>query len=147
VFFQGVHGFDVLNAVQGVIVGNTGNQRSFLATEQLNQWTPQNETDIPSGGDNEAGSTRFVEKGDFIRLSNLTLGYTLKNIPQSNANIKLYVTGQNLFLITDYSGYDPEHTSTKANNNTEGNVDVAAGINAGAYPNPRSFIFGIKVGF
>ncbi len=148
VFFQGVHDFDILNAVQGVIVGNTGNQRSFLAPEQLNQWTPQNETDIPAGGPNEAGSTRYVEKGDFIRLSNLTLGYTIKDIKNLNANVKLYVTGQNLFLITDYSGYDPELTSIPADDNA-GNksVDVAAGINAGAYPNPRSFIFGVKVGF
>ncbi len=146
IFFQGVHGFDVLNAVQGVIVGNTGNQRSFLATEQLNQWTPENETDIPAGGDNEAGSTRFVEKGDFIRLSNLTLGYTLPSLGLlDGSSVKLYLTGQNLFLITDYSGYDPENTSRPASN--EGNVDVAAGINAGAYPNPRSFIFGVKVGF
>ncbi|KZS42183.1 hypothetical protein AWE51_01700 [Aquimarina aggregata] len=148
VFFQGVHNFDILNAVQGVIVGNTGNQRSFLAPEQLNQWTPQNETDIPAGGPNEAGSTRYVEKGDFIRLSNLTLGYTLKDVKHINANVKLYVTGQNLFLITDYTGYDPELTSVPADDNA-GNksVDVAAGINAGAYPNPRSFIFGVKVGF
>ncbi|WP_109437565.1 TonB-dependent receptor [Aquimarina sp. AU119] len=148
IFFQGVHGFDILNAVQGVIVGNTGNQRSFLAPEQLNQWTPQNETDIPAGGPNEAGSTRYIEKGDFIRLSNLTLGYTLKDVKHLNANVKLYITGQNLFLITDYSGYDPELTSVPADDNA-GNksVDVAAGINAGAYPNPRSFIFGVKVGF
>ncbi|RKN00838.1 TonB-dependent receptor [Aquimarina sp. BL5] len=148
IFFQGVHGFDVLNAVQGVIVGNTGNQRSFLAVEQLNQWTPENETDIPAGGDNEAGSTRFVEKGDFIRLSNLTLGYTLPSSELlDGSTIKLYLTGQNLFLITDYSGYDPESTSRSASNQGAENVDVAAGINAGAYPNPRSFIFGVKVGF
>lgn len=144
VFFQGVHGFDVLNAVQGIIVGNTGNQRSFLATEQLNQWTPTNETNIPAGGENEIGSTRYVEKGDFIRLSNLSLGYTFNELVEGINYIKVYASGQNLFLITDYSGYDPEHTSRPANN--AGNVDVAAGINVGAYPNPRTFALGVKIG-
>ena len=145
VFVQGVAGFRVLNAVQGVIVGNTGNQRSFLAADQVNQWTPENETDIPAGGINDAGSTRYVENGKFIRLSNLALGYTFRDIGGSGTTAKLYVSGQNLFLITDYTGYDPEHTSRPANN--AGNVDVAAGINAGSYPNPRTVSVGIKVGF
>jgi len=145
IFIQGVHGFDVLNAVQGIIVGNTGNQRSFLAADQVNQWTASNETDIPAGGLNDAGSTRYVEKGDFIRLQNLSLGYTIKDVTKSGATAKVYVSGQNLLLITDYSGYDPEHTSRPANN--AGNVDVAAGINAGAYPNPRTLSVGVKFGF
>ncbi|TNJ47033.1 TonB-dependent receptor [Tamlana fucoidanivorans] len=145
VFFQGVHGFDVLNAVQGIIVGNTGNQRSFLAADQVNQWTATNETDIPAGGRNEIGSTRFVEKGDFIRLSNLSIGYTFNDLFSTIDYLKLYASGQNLFLITDYTGYDPEHTSRPANN--AGNVDVAAGINVGAYPNPRTFSLGVKFGF
>ncbi len=144
IFFQGVHGFDVLNAVQGIIVGATGNQRSFLATEQLNQWTSTNETEIPAGGENEIGSTRFVEKGDFIRLSNLSVGYTFNELVDGINYVKVYASGQNLFLITDYSGYDPEHTSRPANN--AGNVDVAAGINVGAYPNPRTFSLGVKIG-
>ena len=145
VFIQGVHDFEVLNAVQGVIVGATGNQRSFLAAEQINQWTPTNETDVPAGGLNDAGSTRYVEKGDFIRLSNLSLGYTIRDIGKTNTNAKIYVSGQNLFLITDYSGYDPEHTSTPADN--AGNVDVAAGINTGSYPNPRTLSIGVKLDF
>lgn len=144
ILFQGVAGFEVLNAVQGILVGNTGNQRSFLATEQLNQWTPTNETNIPAGGENEIGSTRYVEKGDFVRLSNLSLGYTFNDVIEGVNYLKVYASGQNLFLITDYSGYDPEHTSRPANN--AGNVDVAAGINVGAYPNPRTFSFGVKIG-
>ncbi|QCX40331.1 TonB-dependent receptor [Aureibaculum algae] len=144
IFFQGVHGFDVYNTVQGMIVGATGNQRSFLSVEQLNQWTPTNETDIPAGGDNINGSTRYVEDGSFIRLQNLTIGYTLRDLGFINS-LKIYAGGQNLFMITDYTGYDPEHTSRPADN--AGNVDVAAGINAGAYPNPRTFTVGFKLGF
>lgn len=146
VFFQGVHGFDVLNAVQGIIVGNTGNQRSFLAANQVNQWTASNETDIPAGGTNEIGSTRYVEKGDFIRLSNLSIGYTFDNTINAFSYLKVYASGQNLFLITDYTGYDPEHTSTPADPLASGNVDIAAGINVGSYPNPRTFSVGVKIG-
>jgi len=140
-FFQGVHGYDMLNAFRGTIVGATGNQRSFGSPEQLNQWTAANETDIPSGGENDYGSTRYIEKGGFIRLSNLNVGYTFRNV-KGFESIKVYAGGQNLFIITDYSGYDPELTSRPANN--QGTVDVAPGIDIGAYPNPRVGHIGVK---
>lgn len=143
IFFQGTHGFDVYNTVAGIIVGGSGNQRSYMSPDQLNQWTPENQTEIPAGGENDYGSTRYVENGGFVRLQNLSLGYSLRDV--GIFDFKFYVSSQNLFLITDYTGYDPEHTSRPANNN--GTVDVAPGINAGAYPNPRTFTFGIKAGF
>ena len=59
-------------------------------------------------------------------------------------SLRLSLTGQNLFLITDYSGYDPELSSRKGNQGIE---DVAPGINIGAYPNPRVYSFGVKLGF
>ncbi len=140
-FFQGSHGNEMLNAFRGTIVGATGNQRSFGSPVQLNQWTPTNETEIPSGGENDYGSTRYIENGGFVRLSNLNIGYTFKNV-KGFETIKVYAGGQNLFLITDYSGYDPELTSRPANNN--GNVDAAPGIDIGAYPNPRVYNVGVK---
>ncbi|NJB35205.1 SusC/RagA family TonB-linked outer membrane protein [Croceivirga sp. JEA036] len=144
VFLQGVHGFDVYNIQQAAITGGAGDSRSFLATDQVNAWTPENETDIPAFAQ-LYGSSRYVEKGDFIRLSNLAIGYTFQDFGGlEGTTVKLYASGQNLFLITDYTGYDPEATSRRA---TEGNEDVAAGINIGAYPNPRTFALGVKVGF
>ncbi|NIJ46522.1 TonB-linked SusC/RagA family outer membrane protein [Wenyingzhuangia heitensis] len=143
VVVQGVHGFDVYNIVQAAITGGAGDSRSFLAAEQVNQWTDTNETEIPAGS-TFYNSSRFVEKGDFIRLSNLNIGYTLKEI-KGIQSLKIYAGGQNLFLITDYSGYDPEHTSRSADGS--GNVDVAAGINTGAYPNPRVYNIGLKATF
>lgn len=140
-FFQGSHGNDMLNAIAGQIVGGTGNQRSFNSPIQLNQWTPENETEIPSGGENDFGSSRYIENGGFIRLSNLNLGYTFNNV-KGFESVKLYAGGQNLFLITDYSGYDPELTSRPANN--QGTVDAAPGIDIGAYPNPRVYTLGLK---
>lgn len=139
VFLQGVHGFDVYNLMQAGITGGAGDSRSFMAAYQVDQWTPTNETDIPDTVQ-LFNSSNYVEKGDFIRLSNFNIGYTLRDIAGFDS-IKVYGGGQNLFLITDYSGYDPENTSTR------GAVDQAPGINVGAYPNPRTYTLGLKVGF
>ncbi|WP_166461107.1 TonB-dependent receptor [Flavicella sediminum] len=143
VFLQGVHGFDVYNTMRGTI---NGPQKSFLSPDQLNQWTPENETDIPAGGQSIIGSSRFVEDGSFIRLQSLAIGYTLRNIG-SIESLRLFASGQNLFLITDYQGYDPELTSVASDPNERGNGDVAAGIDAGAFPNPLTISLGFKLNF
>ena len=115
-----------------------------MAADQINQWTPSNETDIPATVQ-LFNSSRYIEKGDFVRLSNLNIGYTFKDFAGlPNTSLKLYAGGQNLFLITDYSGYDPELSSRRT---AQGNADVAPGINVGAYPNPRTYTLGLKVGF
>lgn len=144
IFLQGMHGFDIYNIQQAMITGGAGDSRSFMAADQVNQWTPTNETDIPATVQ-FYNSSRYIEKGDFIRLSNLNLGYTFNNISKSSdVTLQVYASGQNLFLITDYSGYDPELSSRKGN---QGTADVAPGINIGAYPNPRNYTFGVKLGF
>ena len=144
IFLQGIHGFDVFNIQQAAIVGGAGDSRSFLSPDQVNQWTPENETDIPAGV-TFFNSSRYVEEGGFVRLSNAIIAYTFSNVSWlGDATLKVYAGGQNLFLITDYSGYDPESTSTR---NFLDNDDVAAGINVGAYPNPRTYTIGVKVGF
>lgn len=143
IFFTGMSGFQILNVVNGILVGATGNQRSFLSPVQLNQWTPSNETDIPVGGQNRTASSRYVEKGDFARLSNLSIGYTITTIPKIQS-IKVYVSGQNLLLLTKFSGYDPEGSDRDYENG--GSRDTAAGVNVGAYPNPRVLTFGVKLG-
>lgn len=142
IFLNGSHGFDIYNLMQAQITGGAGDARSFLAADQVNQWTPSNETDIPATVQ-LFNSSRYVEKGDYVRLSNLNIGYEFKELPGlANTTLKLYAGGQNLFLITDYSGYDPELSSRRG-----GQADVAPGINVGAYPNPRTFTVGLKVGF
>lgn len=144
IFIQGLHGFDLYNIQQAMITGGAGDSRSFMAADQVNQWTPQNETDIPATVQ-FYNSSRYIEKGDFIRLSNLNLGYNFGELPGlSKLNVKIYASGQNLFLITDYSGYDPELSSRRGNQGTE---DVAPGINIGAYPNPRTYSLGVKLSF
>ena len=143
VFFQGMHGFDIYNIQQAMITGGAGDSRSFLAADQVDQWTPSNETDIPATVQ-FYNSSRYIEDGSFIRLTNLNLGYNVGNIPNTDMTAKVYASGQNLLLITNYSGYDPELSSRKSGQGTE---DVAPGINIGAYPNPRTITLGVKLGF
>tara|TARA_R110002051_G_scaffold295922_1_gene361871 strand:- start:19781 stop:22912 length:3132 start_codon:yes stop_codon:yes gene_type:complete len=138
-YLAGQFGFSVYN--------NTAN--SFFNAGQLG--TARNvTTDVLSLGEDPGASTavssRFLEKGDFIRLQNASIGY---KVPLSGEgafkSLRLSVTGQNLFLITDYSGIDPEVTV-----NT-GNLNAAElptrGIDFMTFPNPRTFTFGINASF
>lgn len=91
-------------------------------------------------------STRYLENGSFLRLNNATLAYNLSasKIGLSNVfqNVRLSVTGQNLFTITDYSGYDPEiNTGT-----TSGGIQTF-GVDYFTYPKARTFMIGLNVTF
>ena len=103
--------------------------------------------DVLSSGESPANapdvSTRFLEKGDFLRLQNAGIGYTFDLAEDSFLkNLRLYVNGQNLFVITDYSGLDPE-----VNTPTPLNGIPTAGIDYTAYPRPRTFTFGFNANF
>ncbi|MET3499412.1 MULTISPECIES: SusC/RagA family TonB-linked outer membrane protein [Mucilaginibacter] len=87
-------------------------------------------------------STRFLEKGDFMRLSNATLGYTVPLKGKTIKTLRVSLTGQNLFLITGYSGLDPE-----VNTNKERNGVPSRGIDYTPYPNARTFTLGLNAGF
>lgn len=83
-----------------------------------------------------------VEDGSYIRLSNVTIGYTFPEALLRKAgiqNLRLYATGNNLALWTKYSGFDPE-VSTKGNG-------LTPGLDFGAYPRSRSFVFGVNLAF
>jgi iron complex outermembrane receptor protein len=77
-------------------------------------------------------SDYYVEKASFLRMDNLSLGYTATNLFDTSARFRLYGTVQNLFVITDYSGLDPE---------------VFSGIDNNLYPRSRTFIVGVNVTF
>ena len=88
-------------------------------------------------------STRFLEKGDFVRLSNASLGYTFDIKESKNIkSLRLSLSGQNLLLITNYSGLDPEVNTNKALNSVP-----SRGIDYTAYPSARTFTFGINASF
>ncbi|MEO5649184.1 MAG: SusC/RagA family TonB-linked outer membrane protein, partial [Ginsengibacter sp.] len=87
-------------------------------------------------------STRFLEKGDFIRLSNATLGYTFDMKGKTIKSLRVSATGQNLALFTKYSGLDPEVNI----DHSIGGVP-SRGFDYAGYPKPRTVILGINVGF
>ena len=138
-YLTGQFGFSVYN--------NTAN--SFFNAGQIG--TARNVTNnvLSLGEDpgaSTAVSTRFLEKGDFIRLQNVSVGY---NVPLSGEgtlrNLRLSLTGQNLFLITDYSGIDPEVTVNTGNLNSA--ELPTRGIDFMTFPNPLTVTFGINASF
>ncbi|WP_455997152.1 SusC/RagA family TonB-linked outer membrane protein [Phocaeicola barnesiae] len=93
------------------------------------------------GGGIVYSSSRWVEDASFLKLDNITLGYNF-SLPKVIKSARVYVTAQNLFTITSYTGYDPEV------NNTSSDKDVKAiGIDYCSYPQARSFILGLNLNF
>jgi len=84
-----------------------------------------------------------VEDGSFLRLSTLTLGYTLPSILTDKINIqnlRFYVTGYNVFLITNYTGFDPEVSTRRK-------TALTPGVDYSAYPKSRQIVFGLNLNF
>jgi TonB-linked SusC/RagA family outer membrane protein len=151
VFFQGVQGNKIFNATRVITEGMV---RFFNAgTEVLNAWTPSNKnTDIPRAissdpNQNARPSTRFLEDGSFLRLKNLIIGYTIPNRSLQSltkgvvSNFRIYVSAQNIFTITDYSGYDPEVGRRVFNSSLTNGIDWAV------YPQPKAYQVGIQANF
>lgn len=123
------------------------NSGSNFLKSALEAWTPQNTgTSVPRAilGDpngNTRESDRFLERGDFVRLRQLQVGYSL---PQSLLakvrleKVRLYVSGENLFTITGYDGVDPEFSRTSVLN---------TGIDKHIYPFTKSYTVGLQVTF
>ncbi|MCY4779029.1 TonB-dependent receptor [Sphingobacterium sp. UT-1RO-CII-1] len=157
-------GFDLNMLIQGVTGNDIFHAAKFstypmkyfggsgvinASADILNRWTAQsggNSTPILKYTDlngNYANlSSFYIEDGSYLRLRNLTLGYTLPNqfIEKTKVfkRLRLYMSAQNLFTITNYSGFDPEVGSTNP---------LASGVDKGVYPVPRTYMFGVKMGF
>lgn len=86
-----------------------------------------------------AASSRYIEKGDYIKLANATINYNLGNIGKAIKSLNIFVNGQNLFVITNYTGFDPEVNVNKSINGVP-----SAGIDYTAYPTARTFNFGVN---
>ncbi len=155
-FFQGVYGNEIYNAVRHRTEGS-GNEAT-LSTSMRDVWVdysdgiksslenagidwtslinPDGTIPNPVGNPmNKETSSRFVESGSYLRLKTLQLGYTLPKELTKKAFInmaRIYVNAGNLFTITNYSGYDPE---------------VGGGVDYGNYPQARTFSFGVNLEF
>jgi TonB-dependent starch-binding outer membrane protein SusC len=116
-----------------------------------NRWTPNNpNTDIPRATLAALpASTYFVESADFFRLNNLTIGYAL---PKGTLdkwglnNMRVYLTAQNLFTITPYSGFTPEIRAAD-DPAKPGAAVLNQGVDINTYPTTRTFAFGVNLGF
>ena len=84
-------------------------------------------------------SSFFVEDGSYLRCKLLQLGYTLPKSTLKNVGVRLSLSAQNLFTVTNYTGQDPERAS--------GGSVIESGIDNLGYPNPRTFLFGINMTF
>jgi iron complex outermembrane receptor protein len=91
-------------------------------------------------------STRYLEDGSFLRLNNATLAYSVQpskvGLGKAFQNIQFSVTGQNLFVLTDYSGFDPEVNT----GSTSGGIQTF-GIDRFTYPKARTFLIGLNLTF
>ena len=142
--FQFQYGNDIYNATR---MFNTQSQdeRSNQLVEVADRWTPTHASNrVPSakGYVKYELYSRFIEDGSFLRLKNITLGYTLPKKWTRKAYInrlRVYGTAQNLFCFTKYSGYDPEVNMKSS--------PLMPGFDWGAYPKSRVFTFGVEVQF
>lgn len=135
----------------GVSIGNID---SNLRTEALNFWRQPGDTDVlPSPlfqATADQTSTRFLEKGDFLRLRSLTVAY---NLPSSFteklfiSSLRIYGTGQNILTVSGFEG-DPEVGIGSAETSAPGAAGFVAGaFNLFSYPQTRSYTFGVEIGF
>ncbi|MET7259336.1 SusC/RagA family TonB-linked outer membrane protein [Dyadobacter fermentans] len=140
VFGQGVAGNQIFQGLRRLDIANANWQ-----TDALDRWTgPGTSTTFPrivNGDPNknfQNPSSFYLEKGDFFRLKTLQIGYSLPTSIISKVAMKkarVYVMSQNLFTLTKYTGYDPE---------IGGSV---LSIDKGIYPQARSFMVGLNIGF
>jgi len=147
IFWQGVGGFDKLNYAYGSAIGMTSDARQPTLTDIRDRYIPGvNETsDIPAfslTNKTFLQSTRFLERGDFLRLKNVSLSYdipkaTLKGI----AAARIFVSANNLLTLTNYKGLDPESSSTNSGS------DLTQSIDYGSYPNSKLYTLGLHFTF
>lgn len=150
IFFQGSQGGEIFNMTEVQL--NNGDSNTTYDYFN-NAWTPTNtETNEPRVGNNSFReiSSRFVEDGSYIRLKNIALGYNFDSEVVEKLGmekLRLSVSAQNLFTITDYSGLDPEvnYYGSAGNNNTASNT--VRDFDFGNYPTVRSVSFSLNLTF
>jgi TonB-linked SusC/RagA family outer membrane protein len=144
VYFQGSYGNKIFNLLQQTLERPTLSLNSSATL--LNRWSPDN----PNGTVQRATNApvpqitdRYVESGSYLRLKNVSLGYNFSSdlVKKLHAKqLRIYVSAQNLAIITNYSGLDPE-VNFYDNDNTK------QGIDYGSYPAVRTFLAGLNVTF
>ncbi len=145
VFFQGVSGVDVFDATyrQDIASGN-------YPTWVLQRWTGEGTSNtVPTLGDskNWVVSDMYVRDGSYLRLKNITLGYTLPRELTSKIGIsrlRIYGRAENLFTWTKYWGFDPEIGAGWDNDAQKHRTEVS-GVDYGVYPQARTYTIGFNI--
>lgn len=142
--FQFSYGNDVYNATR-MYCTQSNSDRTNQWAEVADRWTATNASNAVPSYDGYVPSelySRFIEDGSYLRLKNVTLGYTL---PQDLTNrihikkVRIYATAQNLFCLTRYSGYDPEVNTLSS--------PLMPGFDWGGYPKSKAYTFGLELQF
>ena len=146
VFFQWCYGNDIMNANRIIFEGNYAGKNINQFRSYVDHWTPENTSsrNYRPGGQGPRGiySSRTIEDGSFLRLKTLQLSYTLPKKWSSKIrmeSVQVYVSGQNLWTWTAYSGLDPE-VSTR-------NSALTPGYDYSAYARNRIYTAGLKIVF
>lgn len=145
VFFQWSYGNDILNAARTQFMRGKSEVGYNRWKAYCGRWTPENpDSDIPrvGGWGSSQYSTFEIEDGSFLRLKNVSIGYTLPDRWTKKIwiqKLRIYFSAQNLYTWCNYSGYDPE-VSTK-------NTALTPGYDWSAYPRSRVYNFGINIVF
>ncbi len=147
-FIQGSQGNEIANYMYSVLYSTNMTEWSN-SKDMMNRWTPENpNSDLPRvhAGDpnqNNRFSDRYVENGSYLRLKTLQLGYTLpRHISQKVflSRARIYLSADNLFTSTKYSGFNPEMGDLWGN-------PLNAGVDMASYPTPRVFTLGFNLNF
>jgi TonB-linked SusC/RagA family outer membrane protein len=144
VFLEGAQGASLLNNAAIDSYFPVSFRRNKLAKPYLNRWTPENPTNEypsfvnPTSQGQQTVNSRTVEDASYLRLQSVRLSYDFNLHNKVIKGLQAYVTGQNLFTITNYSGIDPAVNSIG---------DDILKIDYSSYPMTRSFLFGINVQF
>lgn len=147
IFFQWSYGNDIMNANRLFFESSNNRSRELNQfASYANRWTPENPTsNIPAAtnsSSNRVISSRIVEDGSYLRLKNITLGYTFPAKLTKKWKIdkaRVYVAAQNVYTWTGYSGYDPEVSIR--------NSAMTPGLDYSSYPRAYAVSFGVNLGF
>jgi hypothetical protein len=147
--FQGVQGNQIYSQTLAYLWGGLGDMKNATTIEATpeNLWSPQHETDNPAWSKtskNFNGSSRYIYDASYTKLKNISLTYSLPTNVISRlklTNLDVYVSGQNLIVITPFKGYDPE-----VDQQPTGNA-ISQGQEFGIIPNPKSLTVGVRLGF
>lgn len=133
--FNGAYGHDIYNNTLNTVVpiGNLGTRNIAADLLSSNQESTANPI---------APSSRYLENGNYTKLNNATISYNIGAIGDVIKNARVYITGSNLFVITDYTGFDPEVNTVNTRNGLP-----SYGIEYIPYPSARTIMFGTSITF